>query len=118
MENEALDTVGVQQGIFSKSENFNGKPSWKSSTYQAIWYNNFDQWLIGTIDVIGSNTGLLFAESGTEDPTDNSNEWNYWDGSNWILKYFSSFAAVKIGKNKPESFQSSKASQIFQYFDK
>ena len=88
MENEALETVGGQQGIFSKSEHFNGKPSWKSSLYsslyQAIWYNDLDQWIIGSIDDIGSTKGVLYAESETEEPTANSNEWNYWDGSNWI----------------------------------
>ena len=83
MENEALESVGGQQGIFSKSENFNGKPSWKSSLYQAIWYNDNNQWSIGPIDDIGSIKGYLYAESETEEPTANSNEWNYWDGSNW-----------------------------------
>ena len=99
MENKALDTVGGQQGIFSKSENFNGKPSWKSSNYQAIWYMAYKQWLIGSIDGIGSNKGLLYAESETEEPNDNSNEWNYWDGSDWIPSSSKDVSVRCIGKN-------------------
>ena len=97
MENKALGTVGGQQGIFSKSENFNGKPSWKSSLYQAIWYNELDQWAIGPN--IGSSKGFLYAESEAEEPTANSNEWNYWDGSNWTKSSSKDVSVRCIGKN-------------------
>ena len=99
MENEVLDAVGRQQGIFSKSEYFNGKPSWKSSLNQAIWYNDLDRWTIGPIDVIGSTSGYLYAESKAEEPTDNSNEWNYWDGSNWTKSSSKDVSVKCIGKN-------------------
>ena len=99
MENEALESVGEQQGIFSKSENFNGKPSWKSSLNQAIWYNDLDQWSIGPIDYIGSNKAFLYVESETEEPTANSNEWNYWDGSNWTKSSSKDVSVRCIGKN-------------------
>ena len=99
MENKALDSVGWLQGIFSKSENINGKPSWKSSLYQAIWYDDLDRWTIGPPDDIGSIKGFLYAESGTEEPTANSNEWNYWDGSNWTASISKDVSVRCIGKN-------------------
>ena len=99
MENEALDSVGGQQGIFSKSENFNGKPSWKSSLNQAIWYNDLDRWTIGPIDDIGSTKGFLYAESESEEPNDNSNEWIYLDGRDWIPSSSKDVSVRCIGKN-------------------
>ena len=100
MENEALDANRGQQGIYSKSEYFNGKPSWKSSFSQAIWYNDIDQWTIGPIDDIGStNSRYIYAKSEAEEPTDNSNEWNYWDGRNWPTSSSKDVSVRCIGKN-------------------
>ena len=56
--NGALLHQSHRQGIYQRAEKVNGKTSWISSSNTALWYNaGPDDWMIGSVDNLGSGTG-------------------------------------------------------------
>ena len=86
MENDAKVTQGHLAGVyFEISSNVNGKPSYSMGAF-AIWYNNeFDAWLFGSIDKIGSSIAGIAAYDDFGGLTDEKNVWFYWNGSEWKI---------------------------------
>ena len=87
LNNEALAKQSERQDTYRLSEKINGKPSWKSGT-QAIWYYpRYNQWIMGSISNIGTNTGGIYSfvlnteyVCPQQVPKD---KWKYYDGSKW-----------------------------------
>lgn len=69
--------------MYQISDPINGKQSWTLSPY-AIWDNGYKRWIIGNLHEIGQNVAFIYANDDYEGLDDDNNQWNYWDGSNWI----------------------------------
>ena len=54
-----LTNHGSLQGTYEISAKVNGKPSWSSISYYAIWYCE-GKWLIGKRDDIGTTVGQIY----------------------------------------------------------
>ena len=93
--NELL-VVGYEyfNGDYEKSLMPNGQTRWINS-YYAIWYYYspsyigtswyyYGYWVIGSVVDIGTNQANLYASDDFYGLTDVRNEWNFWDGSNYI----------------------------------
>ena len=82
----------TSQGIYQRAGKVNGKTSWISSSNLALWYNAAsDDWMIATVDYLGTNTGGI---SSTGDqgrsgcPYNVPNDaWQYanYDIGSWII---------------------------------
>ena len=83
LKNGALTSQGSYQGMYQISDPINGKPSWISVS-NAIWYSLSFGWLIGTLDAIGEDLCLIYAADDYGGLDDTNNQWNYYDGSNWV----------------------------------
>ena len=83
LKNGALASQGSLQGMYQISDPINGKQSWTLNPY-AIWYSLEYGWLIGNLDNIGENVCSIYANDDYGGLDDTNNQWNYWDGSNWI----------------------------------
>ena len=83
LKNGALASQGSLQGIYQISDLVNGQPSWTSNSH-AIWYSLDYGWLIGNLDDIGENICFIYGADDYGGLDDTNNQWNYWDGSNWI----------------------------------
>ena len=85
MENNALSAQGSREGIYHNFSLVNGKPSW-TSKLNAIWYDfQYDDWRIGPIEWIGTDTAGLRSESANDCPFHIPAEhWWYVYGSSWI----------------------------------
>ena len=47
-----------KQGNYQRAGKVNGKTSWISSSNTALWYNAAsDDWMIGSVDILGMNIG-------------------------------------------------------------
>ena len=58
LKNGALSYQSSMQGIYQRAGKVNGKTSWISSSNTALWYNaGSDDWMIGSVDNLGSGTG-------------------------------------------------------------
>ena len=56
--NDAFLHQSHRQGIYQKAGKVNAKTSWISSSNTALWYSAVsDDWLIGSVDNLGANTG-------------------------------------------------------------
>ena len=80
----------------------NGQTSWISDS-QAIWYiPKWKQWVIGSLDDIGTTSrgirGHEFQESGL--PYNNYYMWDYWDYEygNWIPDFVRDIKVMCTGK--------------------
>ena len=78
---------GSRQGIYRHNSSFvNGKPSW-TSNFHAIWYvREYNLWVIGNLDDIGTTIGGIKSGDSTfrcpfEMPSDH---WHYAYISGWI----------------------------------
>ena len=83
LKNGALDSQRSMQGIYLISDQINGKPSW-TSVLNAIWYSLSFGWLIGPQYVIGEDLGFIYSADDYGGLDDTNNQWNYYDGSNWV----------------------------------
>ena len=83
LKNGALASQGSMQGIYQISDRINGKPSW-TSVSNAIWYSLNFGWLIGTQDNIGGDICRIYGADDYGGLDDTNNQWNYYDGSNWV----------------------------------
>ena len=69
--------------MYQIADPINGKQSWTLDPY-AIWYSLEWGWLIGELDDIGEDVCAFYAFDDYGGLDDTNNQWNYWDGSNWI----------------------------------
>ena len=78
-----------RQGIYQRAGKVNGKTSWISSINTALWYNvGSDDWMIGSVDNLGSDTGGI-ASTGNQGisscPYNVANDvWQYLNDG-WII---------------------------------
>ena len=82
-----METQKGKEGIYEEHEIVNGKKSWKSSSH-AIWFSlKCNNWAIGNLDKIGSDTMSLKSKNDTGDfgyPYDVPNDkWQYCYNSGW-----------------------------------
>ena len=79
LKNDVLASKGSLQGIYGVYQTTNGRTSWKSAS-KAIWYiPDYDDWAIGELEDIGTETRYIYSYSGQGDrsPSDVPNdEWN------------------------------------------
>ena len=89
--NGALLHQSAKQGIYQRAGKVNGKTSWISTRNNyALWYNAYhnDDWIIGSVDNLGTNTGGI-ASNGIQGisscPYNVPNDaWEYWNDG-WII---------------------------------
>ena len=89
LKNDALLHQSSRQGIYQRAGKVNEKISWISSSNHALWYNPAsNDWMIGSVDDIGTDTGGI---SSTGDqgisscPYNVPNDaWEYWNNG-WII---------------------------------
>ena len=79
-----------RQGIYQRAGKVNGKTSWISSINTALWYNvGSDDWMIGSVDNLGSGTGGISStgnQGQSSCPYNVSNDaWKYVDNNDWII---------------------------------
>ena len=69
------------QGIYLKSKEVNGKPSWiMTSPRQALWWYNggsTGSWMVGDVQQIGSKFGWLRNRVSTLPYVGDGNDWHY-----------------------------------------
>ena len=89
LKNNAL-AQSSKQGIYQRAGKVNGKKSWiSSSNNNALWYNAApEDWIIGSLDDLGANLGLI-ASNGNQGisscPYNVPNDaWEYWNDA-WII---------------------------------
>ena len=108
LKNGALASQGSMQGIYQISDRINGKPSWTSvsnaipswtSVSNAIWYSLNFGWLIGTQDNIGGDICRIYGADDYGGLDDTNNQWNYYDGSDWVLATPNEININCTGKN-------------------
>ena len=79
-----------RQGIYQRAGKVNAKTSWISSSNNALWYNTaaYD-WMIGSVDNLGTNTGGISSNWGqgrSSCPYNVPNDaWQYIGDSAWII---------------------------------
>ena len=74
----------LKQDTYNLSMIINGKPSW-TSEFQAIWFiPQWNQWLIGPIDSLGTTKRGIRSSQYSKDPQ-NVVSWDYFDTkSGWL----------------------------------
>ena len=82
LNNELLHHLNHFDGDYEISTMPNGHTSWINGVY-AIWYIS-GHWSIGPLVYMGTDMGNMYAINDFYGLTDDENEWNYFDGSNWI----------------------------------
>ena len=92
LKNDALLHQSSRQGIYQRAGKVNGKTSWISSSNTALWYNSAsDDWMIGSVDNLGTNTGGISstgAQGRSSCPYNVPNDaWQYanYDIGSWIV---------------------------------
>ena len=83
LKNDALLHRSYLQGIYQRAGKVNGKTSWISSSNTALWYNaGSDDWMIGSVDDLGTITGgisSIGAQVRSRCPYNVPNDaWQYW----------------------------------------
>ena len=83
VENSQLSGI---PGTYDLGPNFiNGKSHWlQESNSNAIWYNGWGGWFIGSQDDIINNIALIISFDGVASPQEVST-WYYYDGSSYII---------------------------------
>ena len=92
LKNDALLHQSSEQGIYQRAGKVNGKTSWISSSSHALWYNPAsDDWMIATVDYLGTDTGGISstgAQGRSSCPYNVPNDaWMYGnsDSGSWII---------------------------------
>ena len=79
LKNDVLASKGSLQGIYGVYQTTNGRTSWKSGS-NTIWYiPDYDDWAIGDLEDIGTETHEIYSygDQGDRSPSDVPNEeWN------------------------------------------
>ena len=88
--NGALLHHSAKQGIYQRAGKVNGKTSWISSSSHALWYNAAnDNWMIGSVDDLGTITGgisSIGAQVRSSCPYNVPNDaWQYTGNGAWII---------------------------------
>ena len=79
LNNGAFESQGHLQGVY----HINGTHTWTSVSH-AIWYHSeYDIWLIGSKEDIGTTICGIYAYDNNGGLDDANNEWTYYNGSNW-----------------------------------
>ena len=78
------------QGTYQRAGKVNGKTSWISSSNTALWYNAVpDDWMIGSVDNLGSSFGGISStgEQGRSSCPYNvpNDAWKYVGNGSWII---------------------------------
>ena len=89
LKNGALLHQSSMQGIYQRAGKVNGKTSWISSSNNALWYNPAsDDWMIGSVDNLGSVTGGISStgnQGQSSCPYNVANDvWQYLNDG-WII---------------------------------
>ena len=88
MKNGALHQ-SYRQGIYQREGKVNGKTSWISSSGHALWYNPAsDDWMIGSVDDLGSYTGGITstgAQGISSCPYNVPNDAWLYSNNGWII---------------------------------
>ena len=79
-----------EQGIYQRAGKVNGKTSWISSSNTALWYNaGSDDWMIGSVDNLGSGTGGISStgnQGRSSCPYNVQNDaWEYSNYNGWNI---------------------------------
>ena len=83
LKKEFLDSNKSYAGIYELSSKINGKPSFKFRN-KALWYNTkTNNWIIGSIGNLKSDTGAFYTKNKFGGLTDAKNAWNYWKNNEW-----------------------------------
>ena len=90
LKNGALLHQSSEQGIYQRAEIVNGKRSWISSSGHALWYNPVsDDWMIATVDYLGTDTGGISSNGNqgiSSCPYNVPNDaWEYVIDGSWII---------------------------------
>ena len=81
LENGAKDHQGCRAGIYQRSSDVNGKPSYIMGR-QAIWYHpDSNHWSVGNINDLGSKCSGIFTKNDFGGLTDERNVWYYLNGT-------------------------------------
>ena len=90
LKNGALLHHSSMQGIYQRAGKVNGKTSWISSSNTALWYNaGSDDWMIGSVDNLGSGTGGI-SSTGNQGQSScpfnvPNNAWKYGGNNGWVI---------------------------------
>ena len=89
LKNGALLHHQERQGIYQSAGKVNGKTSWISSSSHALWYNAAsDDWMIATVDYLGTDTGGI-ASTGIQGrsscPYNIPNDAWMYSNNGWII---------------------------------
>ena len=74
--NGALKSWGQLEGTYQLSENYNGKPTWTSSS-NVMWHDPWEFFCIGSKTNIGRHTCAIVFIDGTWEYSDR-NSWTGW----------------------------------------
>lgn len=79
----SLDSNRSFAGKYELSSVINGKPSFKLGN-KALWYNTkTNNWIIGSIGNLESDTGAFYTKNKFGGLTDVKNTWKYWKNNEW-----------------------------------
>ena len=90
LNNGALLHQSSREGIYQRAGKVNGKTSWISSSNTALWYNaGSDDWMIGSVDNLGSDTGGI-SSTGNQGQSScpfnvPNNAWKYGGNNGWVI---------------------------------
>ena len=88
MKNVLLESQGKRQGIYQKSAEVNGKPSWVSNNQAIWWISQHNEWGIGDLTSLGTDirgiTGVTDDKSKSGLPNNQKYTWKYWNGKSFI----------------------------------
>ena len=102
--NDALLRQSDKQGIYQRAGKVNGKTSWISSSNTALWYNAAaNDWMIGSVDNLGSITGGI-SSTGKQGisscPYNVPNDaWKYAGNSVWVIADANDVSIVCLAGN-------------------
>ena len=79
-----------EQGIYQRAGKVNGKTSWISSSSHALWYYpGSSDWMIASVDNLGSGTGGI-SSTGNQGQSScpfnvPNNAWKYGGNNGWVI---------------------------------
>ena len=90
LKNDALLHQSSRQGIYQRAGKVNGKTSWISSSGHALWYYpGSSDWMIASVDNLGSGTGGI-SSTGNQGQSScpfnvPNNAWKYGGNNGWVI---------------------------------
>ena len=90
LKNGALSYQSSKQGIYQRAGKVNGKTSWISSSGHALWYYpGSSDWMIASVDNLGSGTGGI-SSTGNQGQSScpfnvPNNAWKYGGNNGWVI---------------------------------